>query len=102
LTDTVHTTRTLNKSNDCPGQIVVDHDVGILEILSFGEHVSCDENTKCGLSLSQSAIGRRTEASSKCYRVTHLIGQHCYIFTTRGTKLLVEVQRGIGKLREDQ
>ena len=45
LTDTVHTPRTLDKADDCPRQVEVHDDMGILQVLPLAEHVGGYEHT---------------------------------------------------------
>ena len=43
LADTVDSTRALNEADDRPRQIVVDDDMGVLEVLALAQHIGRDE-----------------------------------------------------------
>jgi hypothetical protein len=76
--------------------------VCILQVLALGQHIGGDEHPQLGFTGSQPAIGGGTEAAGQCDRIAHLVGQHGNVFHAGGAKLLVEVQRSVGKLREDE
>ena len=46
LPDAVDAARPLNETDDGPGQVVVDDDMAVLEVLSLAEYVSGDEDAK--------------------------------------------------------
>ena len=45
LSDTVHTSGSLNESDNRPWQVVVDYDMGILKVLAFAEYIGGDEDS---------------------------------------------------------
>ena len=53
LTNAIDTTGTLNQADDRPGQVVIDNDVSILEVLSFGENIRRNQNSKLTFSIDQ-------------------------------------------------
>ena len=46
LADAVHAAGALDKPDDRPGQIVIDDDGAVLEVLAFAEHVGGDQDAK--------------------------------------------------------
>ena len=45
LSDTVHTSGSLNESDNRPWQVVVDDDMRILQVLTFAQYIGGDEDS---------------------------------------------------------
>jgi hypothetical protein len=76
LADAVHAARALDQADDGPGQVVVDDDVRVLQVLAFGQHVSGDEHAQFVglLDLLTLVVGLRREAPGQGCGVGALAG----------------------------
>ena len=71
LADAIDTSRTLDESDNRPGQIVVHKDRAILKVLALAEHVGCDQDAQfvVRFDLIAFVVAARAEAPRKTGRV---------------------------------
>ena len=104
LPDAVDAASALDESDDGPGQIVVDDDGAVLEVLALAEDVGCDEDAQllvgshaCAPPVADGAEPLRHEGG-----VCGAAGDGGHGVHALGVELGFEVGHGVGELREDE
>ena len=102
LSDTVHTSCTLDKPDDSPRQVEIDDNVRILQVLTLAEHVGGNQNA-CLLALWNGGI---VALGRKLFYTLQLVGgvacYHVDIFDAALLQLLVDIVSGVGILGKHQ
>ena len=76
LADAVHTASPLDQADDGPGQVIVDHDRCILQVLAFAQYVGGDEDVEflVGRNLRALVVALGAEAPGELCRVFRVAG----------------------------
>ena len=100
----VNAARTLDEPDDGPGQVVVDDDVAVLEVLALAEHVGGDEDAKLliRVSLPRTPVAFRAESPCQPGGVVGVAGDARHGLHASALELRFEVVNRVGELGEDQ
>ncbi|OQC24336.1 MAG: hypothetical protein BWX70_02639 [Verrucomicrobia bacterium ADurb.Bin070] len=104
LADTVDAARALDEPDDGPGQIEVDDDGAVLEILALAEHIGREDDPQFVFTghFVAFAVADRAETVSDGGRVFRVAGDSFERREPSGLKLLAQIVDGVGKLGEEQ
>ena len=112
LTHTVHTTRTLNQTNNRPRQVIVHHHVSILKVLTLRQHVSSHQHTQLRTIQSRSlrvrcllrrhTVRHRRETTSIRSWIISITSHRSHILNAQLLQALSNVVRSVLILREHQ
>ena len=102
LTDTVNTSGTLNQADDCPWQVIIHDNVGILKVMTFGKHIGSNENTGLLFSciFACRIVAVRRELLDNGGRIVPVACGIIYIRESALAKLLVDITCCVGELGE--
>ena len=108
LADTIHAAGTLDEADDGPRQIEVYDDGGVLEVLTFTEHVGGDQHAKffgrrnvAGRPFLPPLIAFGAEPAGVVGWFIRVTGNTGHLFEATRLQLVGEVGNGVGKLGED-
>ena len=84
LSDTVDAARPLYETDNGPRQVVVHHDVTVLEVLALAQHVCGDQDSKrlIGFTSAGSAIAFRAESKSQTRGIVGIAGDASHVGDT--------------------
>jgi hypothetical protein len=92
----------LNQADDCPREVKADHDVGVLEILTFGKHIGGDDHAEfvIWLDIISLVVADRTKAVNGAGGALTLPRYAFEFGNTPALELACEVGNRIGELAE--
>ena len=105
LADAVDAAGSLDEPDDGPGQVVVDDDRAVLEVLAFAEDVGGDQDAQFLVrrDLVALVVADRAEAPGELGRVRRVAGDASdALDTPRAFSCALEVANGVGELGEDE
>ena len=100
----VYATRALYQTYDGPGQIIIDHDEAVLQVLTLGKNVRGDQHTQFvfELYLLTAVVAHRAEPPCQFGGIGILSRCHCQPRNPPRCQLLAQIARRIRELREYQ
>ena len=104
LANAVDAAGALDEADDGPGQVVVDDDGTVLEVLAFAEYVGGDEHAQLlvGRNLVTLAVGIGAEEPGQLGGIGTGPGNGGKALNAGGVELACEVLDGVGELGEDE
>ena len=101
LSDTVHTSGSLNESDNRPWQVVVDDDMRILQVLTFAQYIGGDEDSALLVGRIALLVAHWREMFHDAGGVLAVARSDVYPFYILLAELAAEILRSVGVLGEE-